>query len=151
MPAEAGLSIERRRFEEFRDSLAREVNALLGGMPPSSEVITDGAIPAAQLDLELAELLRAAGVWGQGFQEPQFDGVFEVVASRVVGENHVKMVLKPDDGARHVDAIEFGNADPPRPGGRVQIVYRLEVNEFDGLRRAQLNVVQRAEVDSSAA
>ncbi|MDH3713312.1 MAG: single-stranded-DNA-specific exonuclease RecJ [Gammaproteobacteria bacterium] len=149
--AAAGLSIQRSRFDEFRASLAYEVDALLEGIAPHSEVLSDGDIPAAQLNLELAELLREAGVWGQGFQEPLFDGEFEVVTSRVVGGKHVKMVLKPCDGARHVDAIQFGSDVPPQPVDRLRIAYRLEVNEYDGLRRAQLNVVHRAEVDSRSA
>jgi single-stranded-DNA-specific exonuclease len=149
--AAAGLSIARSRFDEFRGSLAREVDALLDGIAPHSEVLSDGGIPAAQLDLELAELLREAGVWGQGFQEPLFDGEFDVVTSRVVGGKHVKMVLKPIGGERHVDAIEFGNDVPPQPDDRLRIAYRLEVNEYDGLRRAQLNVVHRAEVSSHGA
>ncbi len=148
--AAAGLTIEHARFEEFRTALAREVEVMLDGVAPSSELLSDGEIPAAQLDLELARLLRAAGVWGRDFGEPLFDGEFEVVNARVVGENHTRMVLRPCGADRYVDAIAFGCGTPPPPGSRWQIAYRLEVNEYEGLQRAQLNVVQLSEIAPAA-
>ena len=65
------------------------------------------------------------------------------VMQRLVGERHLKLVLSPDGGATVVDGIAF-NIDPQRwPNEsveRVQIAYRLDVNEFRGRRSVQLRV-----------
>ena len=52
---------------------------------------SDGELQSDDLNLILAEAIRDAGPWGQGFVEPTFDGEFEVVDWRVVGEKHLKM------------------------------------------------------------
>jgi len=90
----------------------------------------------------LAEALRAAGPWGQEFPEPMFDGVFEVVNRRIVGGRHLKLMLRVPDGTRCIDAIAFHTDDSAWPAGatRVEAAYRLDVNEYQGLRSPQLIV-----------
>jgi len=104
-------------------------------------VVTDGALAAADLGLELAEVLRAGGPWGQGFPEPLFDGEFELVERRVVKERHLRLELAAPGGGAPLAAIAFGIADTerdPRGARRVRAVYRLDVNEYRGRRSAQL-------------
>ncbi len=56
------------------------------------------------------------------------------------------MRLRPE-GGRWVDAIAFRQTDNDWPAGQVEVeaVYRLEVNEFRGSRKAQM-VVQAMRV-----
>ena len=57
-----------------------------------------------------------AGPWGQGFPEPQFDGEFEVLGWRVVGERHLKLELGM--AGMRLNAIQFGGwAGGLRPPG----------------------------------
>ena len=89
------------------------------------------------------QLLRDAGPWGQAFPEPSFDGEFEVLRARVVGERHVKLQLRPVDARAAFDAIAFNFLDDDvvkPPEGRVRLVYRLDINEYRGERRLQLMV-----------
>ena len=111
-------------------------------MAPLREIHTDGDLASGEMDLATAEALAAAGPWGAGFPEPNFDGDFRVVDGRVVGERHLKLRLQPLAGGPTFDAIHF-NADPALladPGETARVVYRLEVNEFRGRRTVQLNV-----------
>ncbi|OQX47331.1 MAG: hypothetical protein B0D85_01670, partial [Candidatus Sedimenticola endophacoides] len=80
--------------------------------------------------------------WGQGFPEPSFDGVFELIDQRVVGQRHLKMVLRPRGGGPELDAIAFNQADrmPTRQGLEIEAAYRLDVNVFRGNRSVQLMV-----------
>ena len=98
---------------------------------------------ADDFQLELAEALRYAGPWGQYFPEPLFDGRFELLNQRLVGEKHLKMVLRPPDSDLGIDAIAF-NIDaavwPDESVREVEIAYRLDVNEFRGRRSLQLIV-----------
>jgi single-stranded-DNA-specific exonuclease len=88
--------------------------------------------------------LRGAGPWGQGFPEPVFDGEFRVLDMRIVGDKHLKLQLSRGS-AMQVEAIAFGyiggvSEDAQlKAGATLQIAYRLEVNEYRGNQRLQLN------------
>lgn len=134
----AGLTLPRAHLDAFRVAFAAEAAQHLSDDDLAGRVVTDGELAAGDLTLELAQLLRDAGPWGQGFPEPLFDGVFEVAEQRVVGERHLKLRLST--GGRAVEAIAFGQV----PAGnlpawkRVRAAYRLDVNEFQGRRSLQL-------------
>jgi single-stranded-DNA-specific exonuclease len=88
--------------------------------------------------------LQAAGPWGQAFPEPVFDDCFEVRATRVIGERHLKLELQDGDGCL-CEAIafrHFDDADAPQvqPAARVELAYRLDVNQYNGLEKVQLVV-----------
>jgi single-stranded-DNA-specific exonuclease len=105
-------------------------------------LLTDGELLPDELNIELAELIRASGPWGQAFPEPLFDGEFVLVQQRLVGEKHLKMMLTTDSG-HAVDAIAFGvdlQRWPDASVKRVRLVYRLDVNEWRGNRSVQLLV-----------
>ncbi len=134
----AGLSLARERFNAFRDAFDEEVARQVCDADLQGRVWSDGEISAAELTLELAEQLRAAGPWGQGFPEPVFDGEFEIVSQRIVGNRHIKMALRRD--GRLFDAIAFNGAPQGQPlrAARVHAAYRLDVNEYQGARCLQL-------------
>jgi single-stranded-DNA-specific exonuclease len=138
----AGLSLALDDFERFREAFDVEVRRHLGPEDLRREIISDGELAQNELDLALAETLRAAGPWGQGFPEPLFDGVFDVVSRRIVGEKHLKLVLRPAGSQQAIDAIAFNTVDDDWPVGvsHVALAYRLDVNEFNGRRSVQLMV-----------
>ena len=69
-----------------------------------------------------------------------FDGEFEIVQQRLVGERHLKMVVRQPGQEAVLDAIAFNALERgwDRLGDRVVAAYRLDVNEFRGRRTAQL-------------
>ena len=90
--------------------------------------------------MDNAELLRLHGPWGQGFHEPQFDGQFEVLQQRLLADKHLKLVLLHPVTRSQIDAIAF-NVDRqqwPTQEKYVHAVYRLDVNDYRGLRTVQL-------------
>jgi len=92
------------------------------------------------MNLEVAELLRDAGPWGQHFPEPVFDGRFRLVNHRIVGERHLKLVLTTENEDLVLDAIAFNQADnmPQNNQKDLLVAYRLDVNEFRGNRSTQM-------------
>jgi single-stranded-DNA-specific exonuclease len=142
----AGLSLRESNLPAFRLAFAAEI-ARRGNRELLSGVIySDGALNAAELCIGTAQALRSAGPWGQGFPEPAFDGRFLVEEARIVGEKHMKMRLRPPHrGAEAIDAIAFGYIGSPsenanmRGGATIELVYRLEINEYRGAARVQLN------------
>jgi single-stranded-DNA-specific exonuclease len=138
----AGLSLARDKLDEFALAFETEVESHLANLDLEHAVHTDGALEAHEMDLAMAEMLRQAGPWGQGFPEPLFDGEFDVAGSRIVGERHLKLVLKPPRTDRLFDAIAFGVDNPTEwlACRTLLTAYRLDVNEFRDARNVQLRI-----------
>ncbi len=134
----AGLSLPRANFEIFRAAFSEEVARHLGAEDLTGQVLTDGELPAECMTMDVVQSLRAAGPWGQGFPEPLFDGCFEVLNSRIVGEKHLRLTLRQSQG-RSVEAIAFNRAGLQlSAGSRVEAAYRLEINKYQGNQTLQL-------------
>ncbi len=145
----AGLNIEESRYEEFATAVAAQLERLYPEADFSGAIVIDGALPPASLGLGFARDLRKAGPWGSAFPEPLWCGDFNVVEQRTVGENHLKLRVRPAEGGNVLDAIAFNQAGPAYRGV-VQLVYRLDVNEYRGVESPQLVVEQIAALSSSA-
>ena len=137
----AGLSLETARFEEFQQRFGALVTEWLDPALLQGEIVTDGPLAAQEMTLDVAEMLRDAGPWGQMFPEPLFDGHFRLLQQRIVGERHLKVMVEPVGGGPLLDGIAF-NVDTsiwPDNGVReVSLAYKLDVNEFRGNRSVQL-------------
>ncbi|HWA14673.1 MAG TPA: single-stranded-DNA-specific exonuclease RecJ [Burkholderiales bacterium] len=131
--AAAGLSIRVDDIPRFREAFEQVVAGLLTPADLERLIETDGPLLPVDLDLALAEAIEGQ-VWGQGFLAPTFHDRFEVEGQRVVGGNHVKARLR--HGHRLVEAMRFG--DPAPLPGRIEAVYRVQVNEYNGTRSLQL-------------
>jgi len=150
----AGLTLERERLDEFARAFDAEVARCLPVAGATDEVQTDGELSVEEIALATAEALRAGGPWGQAFPEPCFDGLFSVRNARVIGERHMKMWVEPAGSGRSFDAIAFNHLTPGAPvippAGPLQLVYRLEVNEYQGERRLQLLIDHLLAAESAA-
>lgn len=138
----AGLTIPREHFAAFAVAFDAEVRRRLAPEDLCGVILSDGTLDPTDFNLELAELLRNAGPWGQGFQEPIFDGIFQCLDSRIVGEHHLKLRVSPTDGSTALDAIAFNSAEnfSPTPGTHLRLVYRLDVNQYRDSYHLQLIV-----------
>jgi single-stranded-DNA-specific exonuclease len=146
----AGLTIAEAHYDRFTRLASEQLDRLYPAADFSGAIVSDGALPDSVLNLEFARKLREAGPWGAGFPEPLWNGDFEVVEQRTVGENHLKLRVRPADGGNTVDAIAFNQAGGAWRG-YVQLAYRLDVNEYRGFESAQLVVEQIAPVQSRGA
>ncbi|NOU52133.1 single-stranded-DNA-specific exonuclease RecJ [Pseudoalteromonas sp. JBTF-M23] len=138
----AGLTIQETSFELFKQVFVSAVAENLSEEHKQSVLLTDGALPAECFSMDFAQLLQQAGPWGQHFPEPVFYGEFELVQQRIVGEKHLKLVLK-HQSAKLVDAIAFNidvKAWPNTQARFAQVAYQLDINEFRGKFSLQLIV-----------
>jgi len=140
----AGLTVQRQLLDPFAKAFDEEVARWAARNVGADAVETDGELSVQEIALETARALRAGGPWGQAFPEPCFDGIFTIRNTRVVGERHLKMWVEVPKTGRSFDAIAFNLIEEPDrftpPEGSVQLVYRLDVNEYQGERRLQLLV-----------
>lgn len=140
----AGLSLDLADLDRFAHAFDQEVTRwMAAGALAHDAIETDGELHSDEIALDTAYALRAGGPWGQSFPEPCFDGIFAIRNARLVGERHLKMWIEHPRSRRAFDAIAFNFAtDPthPLPEGAAQLVYRLDINEYQGERRLQLLV-----------
>ena len=151
----AGLTLELAKLDRFARAFDEEVARWAERGAAADAVETDGELSVQEIALETAHALRAGGPWGQAFPEPCFDGVFSIRNTRVVGERHLKMWVEVPQTGRAFDAIAFNHIEEPQsfsaPVGAVHLVYRLDVNEYQGERRLQLLVDHVLPVQTTAA
>ena len=137
----AGLSIAKVDLPLFQTVLIQVVSNLTQNLPKEAIIYSDGELSEQQLTLENAHELKYSMPWGQGFEEPQFDGVFTLVNQRIVGKNHLKMTLAQNQV--YIDAIAFNvdiQAWPNHKVNEVKMAYKLDINEFRGQTTLQLMV-----------
>jgi single-stranded-DNA-specific exonuclease len=114
----------------------------LAGMELRPALHVDAEVPLSDLTAELEQQLRQFQPCGYGNPTPLLAsrGV-KVVGSRTVGADarHLKLTL--GDGRVTMDAIAFnqGHWQGKLPA-RVDVAYMLEINEWGGEKRLQLNV-----------
>ena len=144
----AGLTIAASALDEFKKTVAQQMQRLYPSADFSGAIVTDGLLPQSALNLNFARSLRDAGPWGSAFPEPMWSGDFAVVEQRTVGENHLKLRVRPVEGGSVMDAIAFNQAGPVYRGV-VTLAYKLDVNEFRGIENPQLVVEQIAPLHDS--
>ncbi|MEH6468857.1 MAG: single-stranded-DNA-specific exonuclease RecJ [Porticoccus sp.] len=140
----AGLSLDAKHYPAFAEAFDAEVKRQLTPADLEAEIVTDGELTSEELSLETGHLLRESGPWGQHFPEPLFQGEFYIVQQRIVGEKHLKLLLAVDEQKQQlIDAIAF-NVDTdswPNPNAdKVQLVYKLDINVWQGRESVQLMV-----------
>ena len=139
----AGLTLPQENFQLFAEAFDAEVRRQLREEDLTGRMLSDGTLAVEEFHLELARALRHAGPWGQHFPEPLFHGVFQLVEQRVVGERHLKVVLKSECGSVKLDGIAFGIDRDVWPNPTIQwveLAYKLDVNEFRGNETVQLMI-----------
>lgn len=137
----AGLSIHPNQLTAFSQAFAEEVGRQINPSLLQGQMESDGELLEADFSLEVADLLREAGPWGQGFPEPMFDNYFQPLEQRIVGMRHLKMQLRPLNSQQVFDAIAFNVDTKLWPNHRIEkvhAIYKLDVNEFRGQRKLQL-------------
>lgn len=142
----AGLSLPEDKLPAFRRAFDQQVRASVSEDDLQGVIFSDGELTPDDFTLDLAETLRSAGPWGQGFPEPLFDGVFTLNHWRIVGHKHLKMKLEIPGRRWPIDAIAFNTveADLPDNPDNIRIAYKLDVNDYRGERSPQLLVTHIA-------
>ena len=138
----AGLTMEESHLENFSNAFREHVNTVISSDDLNARIMTDGSLEEEQINMQTASMLREAGPWGQQFPEPSFQGIFKIKQQRIVGKNHLKLLLQLHSNPIYTfDAIYF-NVDldcwPSDKHQNVTCVYRLEINEFRDKESLQL-------------
>lgn len=142
----AGLTLAADRFEAFDAAFRAAVSAMLDPAALQAELLSDGELQPHEFDRAHADAIRDGGPWGQGFPEPLFDGVFEVVDWKIVGERHLRLSLRCDGVRGILNAIHFGGWSGEAPPRELRLAYRLAPDDWRGGQAIQLIVEHREPV-----
>ena len=132
----AGCTIAAADFEVFRGALQGVAREGLDAATLERTLISDGPLAAEHFDPATVRLLDGQ-VWGSAFDAPLFCDAVEIVSQRLVGEKHLKLVVRVGGVVR--DAIWFGRVEPI--GDRVRLAWRLGLDAYNGVERVQMIVV----------
>ncbi len=138
----AGLTITMHDYPAFALAFDAMVSKRLAGVDLEQKILSDGELSEEEISIETADLIQNAAIWGQEFPEPLFDGVFDVLQARIVGQRHLKLILRKPEGQSPIDAIAFFVDQPEHWLGlrQIRVAYKLDINEFRGNRTLQLIV-----------
>jgi len=139
--AAAGLSLKKENYARFRDAFSEEISFHIQDSGDGEVIYSDGGLNDEDISLDFAHLLKISGPWGQQFPEPVFDNEFEVLESKVVGNEHLKLRVRKIAGGTAVDAISFyhdGVFEHDDMNNGVRLLYKLDINEYRGTRKPQL-------------
>jgi single-stranded-DNA-specific exonuclease len=138
--AAAGVTIAASRVEEFAERFNAVAREALSPDDLVHELRVDLELPLGHATEELDALLRHFEPFGIGNPAPVFvaRGVRLAGAPRTVGQGHLKLRLEQEGAV--LDAIGFGLsvlAADLRADERVDVAFRLELDEWDGAPRLQ--------------
>jgi single-stranded-DNA-specific exonuclease len=143
----AGLTLAMHDYPAFALLFDGHVGKHLSQIDLEQKIFSDGELTEQEMTIELADQLQNAATWGQGFPEPVFHGQFDVVQARIVGQKHLKLVLRVAQGQLLIDAIAFFVDQPEQWLGvrRIIAAYKLDINEYRGQRNVQfiLNYLEK--------
>lgn len=137
-----GLSVEKNKFNDFKDAIVKYAN----------EKITEEFLPVIKIDAEVStkevsgktiQDLKLLEPYGENNMPPIFMYKnIKVDSIRTLSnDKHLKLNVK--DGNIVFDAIAFNMGDKKdsiRMGDKVDILFHLEINKFNGRETIQLNV-----------
>lgn len=136
----AGLTLAAGNLARFEEAFCAHASACLDEAMLQSVIDSDGELAPGEFDRFHAEAIRDGGPWGQAFPEPVFDGEFELLEWRRVGERHLRMRLGLPGGDRALKAIHFGGWRDDAPSSRLRLAYRLATDDWRDARDIQLVV-----------
>jgi single-stranded-DNA-specific exonuclease len=149
----AGITLAKTRIGEFRAFLEEKLAEPVAAARARSGLSIDAAVTAAGATVALAQSVEAAGPFGAGNPEPVFalprhrlTGVF------AAGADHLRLRAAAADGAT-IEAIAFrvvgkplGEALLKARGANVHLAGALTINRYGGREKAQLRLIDAAEV-----
>lgn len=141
--AAAGFTVSNKNLDSLAARLTEIAAEQLSAVDLRPVLHADARIDLSRLNWGLQEVLAKLEPCGCGNQRPLFLSEDVPLANqRAVGSDRAHLKLGLRDGATEWDAIAFRQGEwAGKLPDRVDIIYHLEVNEWNGRRSLQLNVM----------
>jgi len=140
--AAAGFTAPTAQVDELAAELRRIATEQLGGLDLRPTLRIDAEVTLYDLTFDLQKQLAQFEPCGYGNPAPVFAArQVKVVSSRAVGKEAKHLKLALSDGWVTLDAIAFNQGEwLNKMPARLDVAFQLEINEWQGEQRLQLNV-----------
>jgi single-stranded-DNA-specific exonuclease len=141
--AAAGLTLEIKNIDAFRNKFEEAVSAVITDELLTPEIVIDAEIELKNITVPFYNIIKQMEPFGPGNMTPVFiaKSVRDTGFSRIVKEDHVKFVIQQDDviftGIGFNMADKFSIVESRQP---FDIVFKIEENEWNGNKNLQLKV-----------
>jgi single-stranded-DNA-specific exonuclease len=148
-PAACGFSLKEENLEKFSDKIKKIAMAKLAEIDLKPKIIIEAELKLNSVDEELINSINQFAPFGEDNERPKFASfgakivdIFNMGAD----EQHIKIRIKDSetDSVKIISAIGFGQSEQWKElkiSDIIDIVYYIEMNEFNGKRDAQLKII----------
>lgn len=128
----AGLTLQRARFEEFREAFRRCAREVLSDAQLQPRLRIDAELTFSQLNYTVLEQLDSLQPFGLDNPQPVFfaRGVGVADEPRILKEKHLSFLLQ--QGREQRRAMFFGAAEMELPPPPWEVAFQIERNEWQG-------------------
>jgi single-stranded-DNA-specific exonuclease len=151
-PMACGFSLVEKNLEEFKKRITVFANKKLKNMDLKPGIEIEAELNLDEIDEKFVEAIEQFAPFGQGNDKPKFVSygisIVDIMNMGLDGK-HIKLrITNPEHSGLRIknifSAVGFGQAERWKElkiGDKIDIVYYLEMNEFNGRRDAQMKIV----------
>lgn len=142
-----GFTIEKEaNLEKFKKEMVKVAEAELAGKDLAPRLAVDAVVPMKEINWEIFEQLAKFEPYGEDNKQPRFLALGEEVANfQPVGSDgkHLRIFFKDETGKMYKTiGFCFGSwCERLKIGEKVDIVFEMDVNEWNGNRELQFKIV----------
>lgn len=142
----AGLSLEPGAIDAFRAAFCEYVAENLDPAESVPELSIDAEFPLSAFSLETVSQLERLAPFGEGNARPLMCTLgVQITDPKVIGKGERHLAMRVRQHNTTFRAVAFGAADRlgelADPGQVLDIAFRPAINEFRGMRRVELQLV----------
>ncbi len=145
--AAAGLRIDERNIAPFRHAFCEEVSTHLKGQKPIATLNIDAEATFKQMNLNTVSTIEKLAPFGASNPRPILvaSNVELADAAKAMGSGDRHMSVKLVQYGSSMRGVAFGQAEWIEPlnnhRGQIDIAFRPNINEFNGMRRVELQLL----------
>ena len=137
----AGCTLDRNNIESLSQGLEDIAQNVLKDEDLVPSITVDDCLKLSELNIDTVNDIRSLEPFGSGNPEPVFySGDLEVIDSRIVGENHLKLRIRQADSIQEAIGFNLANMQPVQ-GSSINMVYSPEINTWNGNEKVHLRIL----------
>jgi len=153
-PGACGFTMKKENFKAFSKEIRAAAEKQIGKIDLRPKLIIDSALDFKKIDLDFVKSIDEFSPFGKDNERPKF-ATYNVKVVDIINmgasSQHIKLKLKASE-SKVVNAIGFGQSEKwshLRINDTIDIVYYVEVNEFNGYQDVQLKILDINQHSSS--
>ncbi len=145
-PMACGFSLKKENLDKFLNSMKNLAKKAFNNKNLMPRINIDSILDFSQINIDLADKISIFKPYGQDNPQPIFLSKNIYVLDKLnmgIDNQHIKLRLK-NHSSNIITAIGFGQYEKwsfVNVGDIIDIVYYLDINEFNGCKKVQLKII----------